>query len=95
MKRMLLHPQMDQHLKRKGMLFCVKCDGEFRRASGERAEMEQLVEQKGEESCLFLHGSRRQAERHCCVTQLCVLNKPRLHETPWLQVVSEQKNVSS
>lgn len=42
------------------------------------------------ESWLLLLWSLGQAERHCCVTQPCVPNEPRLHEAPWLQVVSGQ-----
>jgi len=62
-------------------------------ASGKRPEMEQLVQQKGGESCLLLHwspGAPGQAEQCCCMTQPCIPNEPLLHETPWFSLVSEQ-----
>lgn len=69
----------------------LRCDEESRTASGKRHEMEQLLDQEREESCLLLPWSLGQAEQHCCMTQPCVPNEPRLHETPWLQVVSGQR----
>lgn len=89
-KGALLCPRLGWSLRRKGMLCYARCDGESRTASGKRPETEQLVQQKGEASCLLLHRSPGQAEWCCCVTQPCVPNEPRLPETPWLWVVSEQ-----
>lgn len=69
---------------RREMLRYVRRGGESGTASGKRPETEQLVEQKGEKSCLLLPGSQGQVERHCCDSTRRVPNEPLPQETPWL-----------